>query len=47
MFLGYLVPVMEYIEHSSLVEEWKQNLDTAANEKNLYKYVKLPSIKKK
>ena len=30
-----------------MIEEWKQNLDTAAYEENIYKDVKLPSIKKK
>ena len=38
---------MDYLDHPALIEEWKQNLDTAAYEKNLYKDVKLPSIKKK
>ena len=30
-----------------MIEEWKQNLDGDAYEKDLYKDVKLPSIKKK
>ena len=38
---------MENIDHPAFIEEWKQNLDTAAYEKNLYKDVKLPSIKEK
>ena len=41
-FLEYLVPVMEDVEYPALIEEWIQNLDAAAYEKYLYKYVKLP-----
>ena len=37
---------MNDIDHLEFIEEWKQNLDTAANEKYIYKDVKLPSIKK-
>ena len=47
IFLGYLVPVMDDLDHPAFIEEWKKNLDVAAYEKNLYKDVKLPSIKKK
>ena len=47
LFVEYLVPIMENIDHPELIEELKQNLDAAAYEKNLYKYVKLPSTKKK
>ena len=35
LFLEYLVPVMEDLDHPALFEERKQNLDTAAHEKNL------------
>ena len=38
---------MEDIEHPELIEEQKRHLDAAAYEKNIYKDVKLPSIKKK
>ena len=38
---------MKYIEHPALIEEWIQNLDTAAYEKNIHKDEKLPSMKKK
>ena len=37
---------MAYLEHPVLTEEWIQNLDAAAYEKNKYKYEKLPSMKK-
>ena len=37
---------MKNINHPALVEEWKQNLDAAAYEKNLNQYVKISSIKK-
>ena len=38
---------MDDLEHPAFIEEWKHNLDAAAYEKKLYKYVKLPSIRKK
>ena len=47
LFLKYLVPVMEDIEHPKLIKEWIQNIDAAAYENNLYKDETLPSIKKK
>ena len=39
LFLEYLVPVMDNIDHPASIEEQKQNLDDYANEKNLYKDV--------
>ena len=45
-FLEYLVPVMDNIDHPALIKEWKKNIDAGAYENNLYKDVKLPSIKK-
>ena len=38
---------MDNLEHPALIEEWKQSIDDAVYEKNLYKDAKLPSIKKK
>ena len=38
---------MDDIEHPALIEERKENLDAAVYEKNLYKYVRLTSIRKK
>ena len=32
-FLGYLVPVMKYLEHPALIEELIQNIDAADYEK--------------
>ena len=46
MFLEYLAPVMDDLDHPALIEKWKQNLDATDYETNLYKNVKLPSIKK-
>ena len=46
-FLEYLVPIMKYIEHPALIEEWIQNIDAAAYEKNLHTDEKLPLMKKK
>ena len=47
LFLEYLVPVMEDIENPSLVEEWIQNTDADAYEKNIHKDENLPSTKNK
>ena len=30
LFLEYLVPVMKYLEHPALIEEWTQNIDATA-----------------
>ena len=38
---------MDDLDHPAFIEEWKQNLDTAAYKKILYTDVELPSIKKK
>ena len=35
LFLEYLVLIMEDIEHPALIEEWIQNIDSAAYENNL------------
>ena len=45
MFLEYIVTVMGYLylNYTDLIEEWKQNLDVADYENNIYKDVKLPS----
>ena len=37
---------MEDLDHTEFIEEWKQNIDAADYENNLYKYVKLPANKK-
>ena len=42
LFLEYLVPVTNNIEHPALIEEWRQNIDASAYEKYLYKDVRLP-----
>ena len=42
LFLEYIVPVMDDLEHSAMIEEWIQDLDAADHEKNLYKDEKLP-----
>ena len=38
---------MDNIDHPALIEELKQNLDAAADEKNINHDVKIPSINKK
>ena len=37
---------MEDLYHPALIEDWKQNINAAAYEKNLYKDLKIPSINK-
>ena len=37
---------MNNLDPPVLIEEWRQNLDAAAYEKNVHKYIKLSSIKK-
>ena len=46
-FLEYLVPVIEDIENTVLIEEWIRNIYADTYEKNLIKDEKLPSIKNK
>ena len=41
LFLEYLVPIMKYIEHPALIEEWIQNIAVAAYEKI---YTKMKSV---
>ena len=45
LFIQYLVPIMEDLDHPVLIEERKQNIDADAHEKNTNKDVELPSIK--
>ena len=45
-FIEYLVNNLVDLDHPVLIEERKQDIDADAYEKNLYKDVKLPSIKK-
>ena len=33
LFIEYLVPIMENLDHPALIEEWKQNIDAADYEK--------------
>ena len=46
IFIEYLVPVMDNLDHTGLIEEWRQILDAAAYEKTLNQDVKLPSKNK-
>ena len=47
LFIDYIVPIIEDLDHPALIEEFKQNIDAAAYENNLNKDVNIPSIKKK
>ena len=46
LFIEYLVPIMDNIDHPALIEERKQNIDADSYENNIYQDVKLPPIKK-
>ena len=46
LFDEYHIPLLKYIYHLELIQEWKKNIDAAAYEKHLNKYIKLPSKKK-
>ena len=34
LFIEYLIPIMGDLDHPTLIEEWKHNIDAAAHEKN-------------
>ena len=34
----YHIPLINYIDHTALTQEWKQNIEAAAYEENIYKY---------
>ena len=42
IFIEYLVPIVDYLDHPSLIEERKQNIDATAYEKNINQDVKMP-----
>ena len=45
IFSAYVVPLLKYINHPELLQEWKINLDTAAYE-NIDANMSKPSNKK-
>ena len=47
LFDEYNIPLLNDIDHTANIEEWKRNIDAAAYEFILKKRVKLPSKKKK
>ena len=47
LFIQYPLPIMGYLDHSALIADRKENIDTVAYGKNLNQDVKIPSIKKK
>ena len=46
IFDEYHINLLKYIDHPTLIQEWKRNLDAAAYEKNANKYIKIPSKNK-
>ena len=47
IFSSYVVPLLKDINHLTLLQEWKLNLDTAAYERNIYADISKPSDKNK
>ena len=46
LFDKYYLPLLKYIYHHQLIQEWKQNLDAAAYEMFLNKEIKQPQKKR-
>ena len=46
IFSAYVVPLLKYINHPALLQEWKLNLDAAEYEKNINANLSKPSDKK-
>ena len=46
LFIEYLVPIMDDLEHPKLIEEQKQNMDASSYEENVNQEFKIPSIEK-
>ena len=47
IFSAYVVPLLKYINHLVLLQEWKINLDAAAYERNIDANLYKPSKKRK
>ena len=45
IFSAYVVPLLKYINHPSLLQEWKLNLDNASYERNIDANMYKPSEK--
>ena len=46
IFSAYFVPLLKYINHPALIQEWKLNPDAAAYERNIDAKLSTPSEKK-
>ena len=46
LFDKYQISLFKNIDHLALIQEWKQNLDAAAYEKNVHQEIKIPPKKK-
>ena len=46
IFSAYVVPLLKYINHPALLQEWKINLDATAYERNIDANMSKPSDKK-
>ena len=45
IFSAYVVPLLKYINHPELLQEWNLNIDVAAYEKNIDANMSKPSHK--
>ena len=43
IFSAYDIPLLKYINHPTLIQQWKLNLDAAAYEKNIDANTSKPS----
>ena len=46
LFCRYIKPLLKYISHTELIQEWNKNIDAVSYEKYLNEEVNLPSKKK-
>ena len=46
IFSEYVEPLLKYVNHPALLQDWKLNLDAAAYEKNIDANLAKPSEKK-
>ena len=46
IFSAYFVPLLKFVNHTALLQEWKRNIDAAVYEKHIDANLYKPSDKK-
>ena len=46
LFIKYHIPIMDYLDHTAMIKEWKQLFSAADYGNNLNQDVNIPSVKK-